>query len=349
MRLIVFLFAAALAAAALIAPATPSSPSYTNSWSSVRGVNYVPSYSSNPIETWMDYDEATIERELGYAHALGLNAIRVFLHMFPWAADRQAFLSKVEHLVAASSKRGLQPLLVLLDDDFYDVANVTTVAEMAAFVSEPANYRGGVRWMANPGMLVLGAGAPGNWPLVHEYLADVVGAHAGDRRLLGWDVMNEPSRHAGWAGGLTRFVAAAVNATVKLAGGVPATVDQYAGVPANLASDLETALSYHSYWHYGKWQDCAGSVGDVQSFQEANGAAYLKAAAALDKPVLVSEFGQSDCYCPAATGFQAAGVGWIAWELITSHDQFGDFQGLVHANGTNRSQAEAACLARLAL
>jgi hypothetical protein len=43
--------------------------------------NYVPSYSRNPVQTWRDYDGATVLRELGYAQALGLNAVRVFLHM----------------------------------------------------------------------------------------------------------------------------------------------------------------------------------------------------------------------------------------------------------------------------
>jgi hypothetical protein len=49
----------------------------------VRDVNYVQSYSMNDVQTWMDYDEATIERELGYAEGVGLNAVRVFMGMFP--------------------------------------------------------------------------------------------------------------------------------------------------------------------------------------------------------------------------------------------------------------------------
>ena len=56
---------------------------YTNVWADVRDVNYVQSYSMNDVQTWMDYDEATIERELGYAEGVGLNAVRVFMGMFP--------------------------------------------------------------------------------------------------------------------------------------------------------------------------------------------------------------------------------------------------------------------------
>lgn len=61
--------------------------------------------------------------------------------------------------------------------------------------------------------------------------------------------------------------------------------------------------------------------------QAANGRGFLSKGVAAGKPVLVSEMGQFDCYCPAAQGFQSAGVGWIAWELMLEHDQFSSFQG----------------------
>ena len=85
----------------------------------------------------------------------------------------------------------------------------------------------------------------------------------------------------------------------------------------------------------------------MRAMQSQAAAAQLAAAAKLDKPVVLSEFGQSDCYCPAAEAVQAAGVGWFAWELINDHDQFGAFQGLLFANGTARSEKEVACLKRL--
>lgn len=70
--------------------------------------------------------------------------------------------------------------------------------------------------------------------------------------------------------------------------------------------------------------------------------------AAVNKPVLVSEMGQFDCYCPAARGFASAGVGWLAWELMLAHDQFSRFQGLLYSNGTARSQKEVECIRQLA-
>ena len=110
---------------------------------------------------------------------------------------------------------------------------------------------------------------------------------------------------------------------------------------------LEDGLSYHNYYHYSHWQDCQANKSDVSAHHKAVAAAYYTQAAAIGKPVLASEFGQSECYCPAATAIQHAGVGWIAWELIAGHDQFGGFQGLFHVNGTARSEAEVKCLRAL--
>lgn len=85
----------------------------------------------------------------------------------------------------------------------------------------------------------------------------------------------------------------------------------------------------------------------VCSQQQSNALAMVGAASKYNKSVLVSEFGQFDCYCPTATGFQSAGVGWIGWELMLEHDQFSTFQGLVYKNGTFRDEAEAECLKSL--
>ena len=45
------------------------------------GANYVPSTAVNATEMWQaaTFDPATVDRELGWAAALGLNSVRVFL------------------------------------------------------------------------------------------------------------------------------------------------------------------------------------------------------------------------------------------------------------------------------
>lgn len=209
-----------------------TSKAYANSWASVRGVNYVPSFSRNPVQTFADYDAATVERELSWARELDLNAVRVFLHMYVWAHDRNNFLAAYDHLIGACAARGIRPLVVLFDDDFFDV-DVSSAVEAAAWVESRA-YRHS-NWMANPGMPMLGADFTAGFALAGAFIDDVVGGtRAADARLLGYDIMNEPSRTAPFDGGLAAFIRWALNRTVTLARGVMTTVDAYSAVPPDL-------------------------------------------------------------------------------------------------------------------
>ena len=110
----------------------------------------VPSYSANPVQTWMDYNRTTIERELAYAQDGGLNAVRVFLSLFAWKTDREVFLSNLDHLITSSAAHGIKPLLVVFDDDFFDVPSVNTSDKISAWV-RTGEYKH-LKWMANPGM-----------------------------------------------------------------------------------------------------------------------------------------------------------------------------------------------------
>ena len=164
---------------------------YQNEWADVRGVNYVPSYSRNDVQTWADYNEATVERELGCAQSGGFNAVRVFLSMLPWVADSGTFLSRYDHFVAACAAKGIRPLIVIFDDDFFDVPGVNRTSDIAAWLATKA-YQD-EKWMANPGMKILAEDTANNWALTDKFLSDLAGSHrSNDKRLLGYDVMNEP-------------------------------------------------------------------------------------------------------------------------------------------------------------
>ena len=318
---------------------------YENKWANVRGVNYVPSFSANPIQTWMDYNETTVERELGFAHSLlGLNAVRVFLSLFAWQSAPDLFLARYDHFVQTCANLNIQPLVVLFDDDFFDVDGVNSTAQIAPWVATQT-YRH-LQWMANPGMPILQQDFAHNWTLCDAYLHDLVGGvRANDSRILGYDIMYEPHRDAPFPGGLPVFIQH-VFETVGNLTTVDYTVDQYQDDPIDTET-FERGLSFHNYWQYGKWQQCHSHAGDICRDRQAVGAGYFADAQQRNKPVLVSEMGQFDCYCPAAQGFRNAGVGFIMWELMLEHDQFSSFQGLIYANGTFRSEAEAKCLLAL--
>ena len=56
------------------------------------GANFLPSNAINQLEMWQadTFDPVTIDRELGWAQAIGMNTMRVFLHNLLWEQDPKA-------------------------------------------------------------------------------------------------------------------------------------------------------------------------------------------------------------------------------------------------------------------
>lgn len=57
------------------------------------GANFLPSSAINQLEMWQaeTFDPQTIDRELGWAAAIGMNTMRVFLHDLAWQQDHEGF------------------------------------------------------------------------------------------------------------------------------------------------------------------------------------------------------------------------------------------------------------------
>jgi hypothetical protein len=99
--------------------AEPDAPIATpNDLAWMRGANYVPSYARNDVQTWMDYDPAVIDRELGYAAKLKLNVVRVFLQVAVYEAAPQRFLDNFENLLSLCAKHQIRLMPVLFDSCF---------------------------------------------------------------------------------------------------------------------------------------------------------------------------------------------------------------------------------------
>jgi endo-1,4-beta-mannosidase len=139
----------------------------------IRGANYVPSYASTSVGAWKNYDPEQTDRELSYAQRLRLNSLRVFLQYVVYENDPASFVRKLEDFVARCDRRGIRPLFVLFDSCFGEEPSMEKAESPA--------------WLNNPGFSRLGQRAA-----LERYVRDVVTPFRGDRRVLGWDVMNEP-------------------------------------------------------------------------------------------------------------------------------------------------------------
>jgi hypothetical protein len=81
------------------------------------GNNYIPATAINELEMWQaeTFDPKRIDLELGWAEAIGLNTMRVFLHDLPWQQDPQGFQKRMEIFLQIADKHQIRPLFVLFD------------------------------------------------------------------------------------------------------------------------------------------------------------------------------------------------------------------------------------------
>lgn len=155
------------------------------------GCNFIPSTAVNQLDTWQaeTFDLATLDRELGWAAGLGMNAVRVFLHDLVWLTDAKGFRRRIDAHLSAAARHGLATLFVLFDScwDPFPVAGPQKPPRPGVHNS---------RWVQSPGAAALTDRA--QRPRLEAYVRGVVAACKGDARVLGWDVWNEPdNRNAG--------------------------------------------------------------------------------------------------------------------------------------------------------
>jgi hypothetical protein len=149
------------------------------------GCNFTPAYAINQLEFWQDetFDPAAIDRELGWAAALGMNAARVYLHDLLWDADPAGFTAKIETYLAIAAGHGIRTMLVLFDSCWNPEPVLGPQRDPTPGVHNPG-------WVQSPGVPALRD--PSQHGRLRDYVAGVVSAFARDERVLAWDIWNEP-------------------------------------------------------------------------------------------------------------------------------------------------------------
>jgi hypothetical protein len=149
------------------------------------GCNYVPSSAINELEMWQaeTFDIKRIDQELQWAEDLGLNTMRVFLHDLLWKQDPEGFKKRIDQFLAVCEKHHIKPMLVLFDSVWDPKPELGKQRE-----PKPGVHNSG--WMQSPG--AAGLSNEKEWPRLEAYVKGVVGAFANDKRIMSWDVWNEP-------------------------------------------------------------------------------------------------------------------------------------------------------------
>jgi hypothetical protein len=154
------------------------------------GSNYIPADAINELEMWQadTFDAKRIDTELGWAEAIGLNTMRVFLHDLPWQQDATGFKERIDTFLQIAAKHRIKPLFVLFDSCWDPEPRLGK-----QHAPRPGVHNSG--WVQSPGAKALQD--PAQYPRLEAYVKGVVGAFAKDDRVLGWDIWNEPDNGNG--------------------------------------------------------------------------------------------------------------------------------------------------------
>ncbi|MEI4507202.1 endo-1,4-beta-xylanase [Sphingopyxis sp. CCNWLW253] len=154
------------------------------------GANYNPATAINQFEMWQaeTFDPATIDKELGWASAMGMNTMRVYLHNLLWENDPEGLKQRMDQFLAIAAKHKIKPIFVLFDS-CWDPNPVAGPQHPPI----PGVHNSG--WMQAPGAARLADKSQHG--KLEAYVKDVVGRFANDDRVLAWDVWNEPNNDGG--------------------------------------------------------------------------------------------------------------------------------------------------------
>ena len=149
------------------------------------GANFLPSTAINELEMWQadTFDTVTIDRELGWAEGIGMNTMRVFLHNLLWDQDPKGFEQRIDTFLTIAARHHIKPVFVLFDSCWEPFPKLGPQHPPI-----PGVHNSG--WVQAPGAVMLAD--PTQVPKLEGYVKGVVGVFANDKRILAWDLWNEP-------------------------------------------------------------------------------------------------------------------------------------------------------------
>ena len=207
----------------------------------LSGANFLPATAINQVEMWQSdtWDPKTIERDLKWAASIGMNSMRVFLHDIAWEQDPTGFKRRVDEYLRIADRHNIKTLFVFFDDCHRPEAKPGRQP-----APRPGIHNSG--WVQSPS--VERKKDPAQWKVLERYVKDTVGAFRADKRVVGWDVYNEPG-NSGYGDSTQRLLLSACTWIRACKPVQPLTVGAWG---ANAEHDalfirLSDVVSFHTY------------------------------------------------------------------------------------------------------
>lgn len=183
--LVISIFAVAVATA----QTSQWTPSAAADWYArqpwIVGANYIQSNTVNQIEMWQQetFDTDRVDMELGWAESLGINTLRVFLHDLLWEHDSGGLHGRMDKLLRIADKHRMRVIFVLFDSSGDPYPELGRQRQPKPGVRDPLRVQ-------SPGAKGLTDAKEVEKSLA--YAEEVVASFSIDKRVLAWDVWNEP-------------------------------------------------------------------------------------------------------------------------------------------------------------
>ena len=217
----------------------------------MTGTNYQPATAINQLEMFQasTYDPKTIDKELGWAEELGFNTMRVFLHHIAWTSDKEGFKKRLNDYLNISSKHKIKTILVFFDDCWNDKYAPGKQPEPKTGVHNSG-------WLRDPGTDI--RNNPDSLKMLEVYVKDIITTHKNDKRIVMWDLYNEPGNNGYVDKSLNLlkqvFVwAKAVNPSQPLTAGVWKFTDNFANLN-KFQLENSDIITYHHYGYVDRHQ-----------------------------------------------------------------------------------------------
>nr|WKN36068.1 cellulase family glycosylhydrolase [Tunicatimonas sp. TK19036] len=152
----------------------------------MAGCDFIPSNAINQLEMWQEatFSPELIDKELGFAESIGFNAVRVYLHHLAWQEDQEGFKQRVEEYLQIADSHNIGTMFVIFDDVWNDTYQAGTQPE-----PKPGTHNSG--WIQDPGKMIHDDSAA-TYPILEEYVKDIITTYKDDDRVVVWDLYNEP-------------------------------------------------------------------------------------------------------------------------------------------------------------
>jgi len=162
------------------------------------GANYLPSNKINQIDMWQasTWDPDVIGREFDLARDTGFNTMRVFLHPLVWEDDEEGLYRRMDQFLSLAQHAGIRPSFVFFDDCHYPYARLGPQPRPVV----PAFHNSG--WVNAPDRDLAERYARGEATVAEVaalkgYVQKTIARFSDDRRVLYWELYNEPGRGNG--------------------------------------------------------------------------------------------------------------------------------------------------------